>query len=158
MYEKTTTLYIASTVRDKNIEIYDINLDLLSKMDYNEIEKKNERDLKWLLYIFVCEDKRLRKEVYGGSEMMKKVNKKVEDYEQALDAYLFYDKKALDDAGIYEMGMDEGLAQGMIQGEKKKAIETAKKMLKKGIPVEDIVYYTELSVNEIELIQKEEEI
>ncbi len=131
-------------VRDKNIEIYDINLDLLSKMDYNEIEKMNERDLKWLLYIFVCEDKRLRKEVYGGSEMMKKVNKKVEDYEQALDAYLFYDKKALDEEGIREL---------YLQDYQK---ETAKKMLKKGIPVEDIVYYTELSIDDIKQIQKEE--
>ncbi len=131
-------------VRDKNIEIYDINLDLLSKMDYNEIEKKNERDLKWLLYIFVCEDKKLRKEVYGGSEMMKKVNKKVEDYGEALDAYLFYDKKALDEAGIYEMGMDD------------KAKETAKKMLEDNMNIELIMKYAGLTRDEIEAIQKEE--
>ncbi len=140
-------------VRDKNIEIYDINLDLLSKMDYNEIEKMNERDLKWLLYIFVCEDKKLRKEVYGGSEMMKKVNKKVEDYEQALDAYLFYDKKALDEAGMYEMGVDDG----MIQGEKKKAIETAKRLLKMGVLNDNqIAEATGLTKAEIKKIQKEE--
>ena len=114
-------------------------------MDYNEIEKKNERDLKWLLYIFVCEDKKLRKEVYGGSEMMKKVNKKVEDYEQALDAYLFYDKKALDDAGMYEMGVDDG----------KK--ETAKKLLQLGVnTIEQIIEVTGLTKDEIKAIQKEE--
>ncbi len=131
-------------VRDKNIEIYDINLDLLSKMDYNEIEKMNERDLKWLLYIFVCEDKRLRKEVYGGSEMMKKVNKKVEDYEQALDAYLFYDKKALDEEGIREL---------YLQDYQK---ETAKKMLEDNMSIELIMKYTGLTKDEIEAIQKEE--
>ena len=32
--------------RDKNIEIFDINVDLLTEIDYNEIEKLNERDLK----------------------------------------------------------------------------------------------------------------
>ena len=129
--------------RDKNIEIYDINLDLLSKIDYNEIEKMNERDLKWLLYIFVCEDKRLREEVYGGSEMMKKINKKVEDYEKALDAYLFYDKKALDDAGMYEMGVDDT----------KK--ETAKKMLEEKLDMNLISRCTGLTQEEIEKIQEE---
>ena len=138
--------------RDKNIEIYDINLDLLSKIDYNEIEKMNERDLKWLLYIFVCEDRKLREEVYGGSEMMKKINKKVEDYEKALDAYLFYDKKQLEEAGIYQMGVDEGI----IQGEKKKAIETAKRLLEMGVlDHNQIAEATELSIDKIEDLEKE---
>ena len=131
--------------RDKNIEIYDINLDLLSKIDYNEIEKKNENDLKWLLYIFVCEDRSLREEVYGGSEMMKKVNKKVEDYEKALDAYLFYDKKQLEEAGLYQMGVDE------------KGKEVAKKLLQMGVlDNKQIAEATELTLDEIEDLQKEE--
>ena len=130
--------------RDKNIEIYDINLELLSQMDYNEIEKMNERDLKWLLYIFVCEDKGLREEVYGGNEMMKKVNKKVEDYEQALDAYLFYDKKQLEEAGIRELYRQDFLK------------ETAKKMLEDHMDIELIMKYTGLTKDEIEVIQKEE--
>ena len=131
--------------RDKNIEIYDINLDLLSEMNYNEIEKMNERDLKWLLYIFVCEDKKLREEVYGGNEMMKKVNEKVEDYEKALDAYLFYDKKAIDEAGILQMGRDE------------KGKEIAKKMLQLGLgTINQIMEVTGLTQDEIEDIQKEE--
>ena len=129
--------------RDKNIEIYDINLDLLSEMNYNEIEKMNERDLKWLLYIFVCEDKKLREEVYGGNEMMKKVNEKVEDYEKALDAYLFYDKKVIEDAGMYQMGVDDN----------KK--EVAKKMLEDNVNIDLIMKYTSLTQDEIEDIKKE---
>lgn len=34
---------------DSYIEIYDINLDFLSKIDYNHIKELSEKDLKWLL-------------------------------------------------------------------------------------------------------------
>ena len=127
----------------KNIEIFDINVDLLTEIDYNEIEKLNERDLKWLLYIFVCGDKRLREEVYGESEMMKKVNQKVEKYNDPLDAYLFYDKKELDEAGMYQMGMDE------------KAMDIAKKLLQmKVLTEEQIAKATGLTQDEIEDLKK----
>ncbi len=86
--------------------------------------------------------------------MMKKINKKVEDYEKALDAYLFYDKKQLEEAGVYQMGVDEGI----IQGEKKKAIETAKKMLQLGVnTIEQIIEITSLTQDEIKKIQEEYE-
>ena len=35
--------------RDSNIDIYDINLDFLSELDYNQIRNLSEKDLKWLL-------------------------------------------------------------------------------------------------------------
>ncbi len=132
--------------RDKNIEIFDINVDLLTEIDYNEIEKLNERDLKWLLYIFVCGDKRRRKEVYGESEMMKKVNQKVESYDDPLDAYLFYDKKAMDEAGIKQMIVDDTHK------------ETAKKLLQMKLGTdEQIAEATGLTLDEIEDLKKEKD-
>ena len=75
--------------------------------------------------------------------MMKKINKKVEDYEKALDAYLFYDKKQLEEAGMYQMGVDDN----------KK--ETAKKMLEDNINLDLIMKYTSLTQDEMEKIKEE---
>lgn len=43
--------------RNDLLEIVDINLEYLSDISYNEIKKLDEKDLRWLLYIFVCKDK-----------------------------------------------------------------------------------------------------
>ena len=128
-------------IRNKDIEIFDINIDLLNEIDYNEIEKLNERDLRWLLYIFVCGDKRLREEVYGESEMMKKVNDKIDDYQAFLNQWLYYDKEYLDNCGIRY----------------KFQIETAKKMLEKNFSIIDIIDCTGLTQDQIENIKKEKE-
>ena len=57
-----------------------------------------------------------------------------------------------------QQGLEEGLEKGIEVGEKiglekgaqQKAIETARKMLLKGVPIEDISEFTGLSVEEIE--------
>ena len=59
----------------------------------------------------------------------------------------------------FKDGKKEGLAEGMKQGEKqgelKAKIETAKKMLAKGIPVEVVAECTGLVIEEVEkLIEK----
>ena len=46
-------------------------------------------------------------------------------------------------------GMKEGMKEGIIKGERQKNLENAKKMLEKGISVDDIVDITGLSVEEI---------
>ena len=131
-------------IRNKDIEIFDINIDLLTEIDYNEIEKLNERDLRWLLYIFVCGDKRLRKEVYGESEMMKKVNDKIDDYQAFLNQWLYYDKEEIDNAGFEELGRQKA----------KK--ETARKMLEKNFSITDIMDCTGLTLNQIEKLKEKE--
>ena len=129
-------------IRNKDIEIFDINIDLLNEIDYNEIEKLNERDLRWLLYIFVCGDKRLREEVYGESEMMKKVNDKIDDYQAFLNRWLYYDKEYLDNCGIRY----------------KFQIETAKKLLQMKLGTdEQIAKATGLDLERIEKLKKEKE-
>ena len=44
---------------------------------------------------------------------------------------------------------------GKIEGEKKKSIEIAKKMLKEKVPIEMIENYTKVSIREIENIKRE---
>ena len=97
------------------------------------------------MYIFVCGDEKLREEVYGESEMMKNVNQKVGIYDDPLDAYLVYDKKKMDEAGMKQMIVDNN----------KK--EIAKKMLEDNLDMNLIMKYTGLTLDEIEDLKKEKE-
>ena len=51
-------------------------------------------------------------------------------------------------------GRAEGKAEGLQEGAKQKAIETAKKMLAKGLDISDIANFTELSIVEIEALDQ----
>ena len=59
--------------RNEEIEIYDINLDWLKKVAYNDIKK---RKLARLLYIFIEEDEEKIIKMYKGDELMTDVKKK----------------------------------------------------------------------------------
>ena len=52
-----------------------------------------------------------------------------------------------------EKGIQEGLEKGLQEGEKAKAIEIAKKMLIKGKSIDEIIEFTDLSKEEIELLR-----
>ena len=49
-----------------------------------------------------------------------------------------------------EIGIGKGIEKGMEIGAKDKAIRTARKMLMKGMQVDDVVEFTELSRDEVE--------
>ena len=59
--------------RDKMITIYDINLEFLSSIDYNEIKKGNSYNLEKLLYIFICSNERILDYIYNGDEQIGKI-------------------------------------------------------------------------------------
>ena len=50
-------------------------------------------------------------------------------------------------------GLREGMEKGLLAGERKKAIETAKKMLEKKISAEIIAECTGLSLSEVERLK-----
>ena len=52
-------------------------------------------------------------------------------------------------------GLREGMEKGLLAGERKKAIETAKKMLEKNISAEIIAECTGLSLEEVNSLKKE---
>ena len=52
-------------------------------------------------------------------------------------------------------GKEEGLEEGQKIGEQKKAVETCKRMLELGLPLDIIRKSTELSEEEIQKIQKD---
>ncbi len=60
-----------------------------------------------------------------------------------------WDNKNLLDYAVKE-GVERGIKEGIAEGEHKKAVAVAREMKKEGIPVAQIVKFTELSIEEIE--------
>jgi len=54
-----------------------------------------------------------------------------------------------------EKGLAEGLEKGLAKGERQKAIKMAMKMLEKGSGVDEIAFFTELSVEEIQKLKQQ---
>ena len=52
-------------------------------------------------------------------------------------------------------GFDEGMAAGLVEGERQKAVETARKLIKKGIDPDVIAECTGLSLDEVQLFAEE---
>ena len=52
-----------------------------------------------------------------------------------------------------EQGIQQGIQQGMEQGERKKQIEIARQMIEDAMPLEHIVKYTKLSIEEIKALK-----
>ena len=69
--------------------------------------------------------------------------------EPLLDDAFYFALKRWEDAAIKKEMRETGLAEGRAEGERKKQIEMAKKMLKNGECIEKIKEYTELTEEEI---------
>ena len=157
--------YITKTVRvaDKHRE-YEIN----NKVEFYYIELKKFReenpDMKepinqWLAFIDMEKGEWL--------EMAKKENKEIEEAVEEYDTLTgdelvkrlaeirliseLEEQSALENAKNEgkEEGKKEGMEQGIRQGKKQNKIETAKKLLKLKIPMEQIIEITELTKEEI---------
>ena len=50
---------------------------------------------------------------------------------------------------------EKGLKAGMEQGERKKAVEAAQRMLKDNVPIDVLAKYTDLPLMEVKKLQKE---
>ena len=62
-----------------------------------------------------------------------------------MDALPLYDAR--------QAGLREGMEKGLLAGERKKAIETAKKMLENEIPIDLITKCTGLSLEEVKRLK-----
>ena len=68
--------------------------------------------------------------------------------------HLSYDRAEIDYKNGMEISREEGLAEGIAQGSRNKAVETARNMLSKNISVEIVVECTGLSVEEVEKLSE----
>ncbi len=55
-------------------------------------------------------------------------------------------------------GIEQGISQGIEQGAERNKIETAKKLLKEGLPVEQIARCTDLPLEKVQELTKEIEV
>ena len=137
--------------RDDLVEVIDINLDFLSEIMYTDIKKLDEKDLKWLLYIFVCSDEQERKELYQKNHFMRMVYMKMDDFTKGLNEMLYYDHEEFQKNAAYHQGQKDGIEIGS----KEKQLEIAKEMLLENIEISIISKITKLSIKEIEELRKE---
>ena len=55
-----------------------------------------------------------------------------------------------------DKGFEQGIKQGIEQGIEQRNIEIVKAMLESNVPIKDIIKYTNLSMEEIKQLKKEE--
>ena len=128
--------------------IFHFELDKAWNNEYN-VSEEGIRFLRMLS----SRSKILNKYLAGDNLFLKKVAKFMEDYSNNSDNLLYYDKKELDDyikESEIEESYNDGLSQGLSQGENKKAISIAKKLLAKGTSISEVSEITGLSKEKIE--------
>ena len=128
--------------RNKEIEIYDINLDYLKYVAYNDIKKDK---LAKLLYLLVETDEEKIKKIYEGDELLMDVKKEAERIMENFDALLYYDP--------YELGKEVGMDKGIDIGKNEGLVLVAKNMLNENRPIQEIARLTGLSFKEIEALK-----
>ncbi len=153
-FKKAKFVYKASLIeeniykkRNEEIEIYDINLDWLKKVDYNDIKKIK---LAKLLYLFVEEDLEKITKMYEGDELMTDVKKEAEKILENFDALLYYDP--------YELGKEVGMDKGIDIGRDEAKIQTAHNLIKAGIDLGIISKATNISIQDLQKMQMKKDI
>lgn len=130
--------------------IFHFELDKAWNNEYN-VSEEGIRFLRMLS----SRSKILNKYLAGDNLFLKKVAKFMEDYSNNSDNLLYYDKKELDDyikESEIEESYNDGLSQGLSQGENKKAISIAKKLLAKGTSISEVSEITGLTKEEMKTL------
>ena len=144
-------------IRSDKIEIIDINLDYLRKVDYNDIKKNSlESDL----YFLIEENQEILSKLYEGDEIMLSMQREVTSLMGCVDDYLYYDKDRMEQSEAYQEGRESGLAEGkkfgMVEGQKESKLAIAKIMLDAGESLKKVKLYTKLSKNELQKLINEQ--
>ena len=110
-------------------------------------EEEQEELIDWLLFLENPQSERVKTKMEENEELKEAVEKlqgmSEDDYMQRIAD--LREKAILD----YNSGMDTALRKGIAEGEKKAKLETAKKMLEKGMNIDTIAEVTGLSKDEI---------
>ena len=133
----------------KNLKIIEYNMDMITNFWYSKNKEKIE-EYKYLIMLGL--DRNSLNELSEGDEYMEEYTKKIEKLNDS-DAFTSWITKEEDDEMILNtekhISYDEGKNEGILLGEKKGILETAKKMLEEKIPLETIMRITNISKEEI---------
>ena len=120
------------------------------KTDYTII-KERKNSLEYLLYLLVCNDEKILREVYEGDSLMEKMVDETKELTDNFDSLLYYDYDELKKQEAYELGEASGVEQGVEQNK----VEVALNMLRENTNSDFICRVTGLSLDEVEKLRKE---
>lgn len=119
--------------------------------------------MKWLLFLDVTENKKIREELEGvvmTDEELQKAMEELEELSRDPDNWATYIsmKKTIFDAAAEETyrrrELDKALREGRAEGEIHRARTTARKLLTMGLDVPKVAEATELTLEEVEEIKQ----
>lgn len=131
------------------LEIVDVYLAKIIKTDYTII-KERKNSLEYLLYLLVCNDEKILREVYEGDSLMEKMVDEAKELTDNFDSLLYYDYDELKKQEAYELGEASGVEQGIEQNK----VEIAMNMLRENTNSDFICRVTGLSLDEVEKLRK----
>ncbi len=138
---------------DKGLQIVHIIVEI-SK--FGKTPQQIESDLDKLIYIMKQSDTIQDKKQLPGfaqEDWIAQALKKVDKSKMTPEQRMWFEISMAKKGSIIEMEREERerqLEEGIVEGKKQKAIETALIMIKENMPTEKIALYTGLSIEEIE--------
>ena len=146
MIEKETGKKRSDYIESNDPIIYHVNLSKIKDMYYNK-DKLNtfERELA----LMILDNKRELKEVSEGDDVMDKVNEKICKLSDDEILQGIYVKEEMDS---WMKKVD--LKYAKEEGKKEANMETARKLLKKGMEIKDITDITGITKEQIEILRK----
>lgn len=152
-------------VRDNNLVIYDINMDFLKKLSYNEIDGMPSDSLEKLFLVFYNRKDINYEQFYNGNPLMERVVKRLEEMWKDFDDMLYYDaeelRKQVDDrlrkerdAEIEKEVTDRITTEVTQKVTNEVTNAIALKMIKDGLSKQQVINYSQISDEEYETLKK----
>ena len=156
-------------IRDNNLVIYDINMDFLKKLSYNEIDGMPSDSLEKLFLVFYNREDFNYEQFYDGNPIMERVIKRLEEMWENFDDMLYYDveklRKAADDEAMKET-IEKQVAEKVEKREKEitkeitqkvtdeVTVAIALKMIKDGLSKQQVINYLQITEEEYEALKR----
>ena len=140
-------------VRDNNLVIYDINMDFLKKLSYNEIDGMPSDSLEKLFLVFYNRKDINYEQFYNGNPLMERVVKRLEEMWKDFDDMLYYDaeelRKQVDDRLRKERDAE---IEKEVTNKVTEVI--ALKMIKDGLSKQQVINYCQITEEEYETLKR----
>lgn len=156
-------------IRDNNLVIYDINMDFLKKLSYNEIDGMPSDSLEKLFLVFYNREDFNYEKFYDGNPIMERVIKRLEKMWENFDDMLYYDveklRKAADDEAMKET-IEKQVAEKVEKKEKEITKEVtqkvtdevtvaiALKMIKDGLSKQQVINYLQITEEDYDTLKR----
>ena len=125
-------------------------MDKIKKTWYDETDERKKKLFYYLTKFDINQEELEEKEDDAFVKKLKSKIKKLNQDKNFVSFISYEDDLKFQKNTELNLARKEGIEKGIIEGEKAKSLEIAKKMLNRGDSIEDIIDLTGLSKNEIE--------